>query len=53
VIPARYSLIRYVPDTARGEQLNIGILAWTERHLAVELDQNALGAWVSIEGRRT
>lgn len=42
MIPARYSLIRYVPDTARGEQLNIGILAWTERHLAVELDQNAL-----------
>jgi hypothetical protein len=42
VIPARYSLIRYIPDTARGEQLNIGILAWTEHHLAVELDQQAL-----------
>jgi ribosomal protein S12 methylthiotransferase accessory factor YcaO len=42
VIPARYSLIRYVPDAARGEELNVGIVAWTERHLALEVDQRAV-----------
>jgi Protein of unknown function (DUF3037) len=42
MIPARYSLIRYIPDPARGEQLNIGILAWTENHLAIELDERAV-----------
>ena len=42
MIPARYSLIRYIPDSVRGEQLNVGILAWTEHHLAVELDERAV-----------
>lgn len=42
MIPARYSLIRYIPDPARGEQLNIGILAWTERHIVLELDDSAV-----------
>ncbi len=42
MIPARYSLIRYVPDAARDEELNVGIVAWTERHLALEVDQRAV-----------
>lgn len=42
MIPAHYSLIRYVPDSARGEQLNVGILAWTDQRMALELDERAL-----------
>jgi hypothetical protein len=42
VIPARYSLIRYVPDAARGEELNIGIVAWTSHHIALDVDQQAI-----------
>jgi hypothetical protein len=42
LIPARYSLIRYIPDAARGEQLNIGILAWTEHNIVLELDDRAV-----------
>lgn len=42
MISAHYSLVRYTPDAARGEQLNIGILAWTDHRLAFDLDSAAV-----------
>jgi Protein of unknown function (DUF3037) len=42
LIAARYSLIRYIPDAARGEELNVGILGWTDNHVLVDVDDRAL-----------
>lgn len=39
---AKYSIIRYVPDPARGEALNIGILVWDHSSHVLELDDAAL-----------
>lgn len=40
--PARYSIIKYVPDLARGEERNIGILLWTEHDYRLEIDADAV-----------
>jgi len=40
--PASYSVIRYMPDPARGERLNIGVLLWTPHRYVVLLDDGAL-----------
>lgn len=41
---AHYSVIRFIPDPARGELLNIGILLWDEESgdYRLELDQKAI-----------
>lgn len=41
---AHYSVIRFIPDPARGERLNIGILLWDEDSgdYGLELDQKAI-----------
>lgn len=40
--PARYSLIRYIPDLARDEPINVGIVAWTETEVFVQVSSDAL-----------
>ncbi|CAN5533724.1 hypothetical protein BH20ACT17_BH20ACT17_13340 [soil metagenome] len=40
--PANYSVIRYMPDPARGERLNIGVLLWTPRRYVLRMDDDAL-----------
>lgn len=42
MLPAHYSVIRYMPDPGRGERLNIGVLLWTERQYALQFDDAAL-----------
>jgi hypothetical protein len=42
VTPAKYSVIRYIPDPGRNEALNVGIVLWTDAELAVELDGQAI-----------
>lgn len=41
---AQYSVIRYIPDPARGERLNIGILLWDEdsADYRLSLDEKAI-----------
>jgi Protein of unknown function (DUF3037) len=40
---AHYSVIRFIPDPARGERLNIGILLWEDTgEYGLELDQKAI-----------
>jgi ribosomal silencing factor RsfS len=41
---AHYSVIRYIPDPARGERLNIGILLWEEQSadFRLSLDEKAI-----------
>lgn len=39
---ATYSLIRYVPDPARGEALNIGILVWDDASFRLGLEDRAI-----------
>ncbi|HET8565693.1 MAG TPA: DUF3037 domain-containing protein [Solirubrobacterales bacterium] len=41
---AHYSVIRYIPDPARGERLNIGILLWEEEaaDFRLSLDEEAI-----------
>ncbi|MGC4107027.1 MAG: hypothetical protein QM753_11875 [Thermomicrobiales bacterium] len=39
---ARYSLIRYIPDLARNEPVNIGIAAWTDHELLIKLSKDGL-----------
>jgi ribosomal silencing factor RsfS len=41
---AHYSVIRYIPDPARGERLNIGILLWDEgsADFRLSLDEKAI-----------
>ncbi len=40
--PTHYSLIRYIGDLARGEALNVGIVAWTADQCELRLDPGAL-----------
>jgi Protein of unknown function (DUF3037) len=42
MVEGRYSVIRLVPDPARREALNIGIIAWTEREVRVSVDDAAI-----------
>lgn len=39
---AQYSLVRYIPDLARGEALNIGVLTWTEDDYRLRIDGEAV-----------
>lgn len=39
---ADYVVIRYTPDPARNEALNIGVLAWTGIDMQVKIDDNAV-----------
>lgn len=39
---ANYSVVRYVPDPARSEALNIGILAWTSNVVRLSIDDQAV-----------
>jgi hypothetical protein len=40
--PAEYCIIRYIPDLARSEALNVGIAAWTETEKLLRLDNEAI-----------
>jgi hypothetical protein len=42
MIPAQYSLIRYIPDPARNEPLNVGILVWSGSGIRLRLEPQAL-----------
>jgi Protein of unknown function (DUF3037) len=37
-----YSVIRYIPDAARGESLNIGVLVWAVDDFRLHIDQKAV-----------
>jgi hypothetical protein len=39
---AEYSVIGYIPDPARGEALNVGIVAWNERGFVLRIDDQAV-----------
>lgn len=41
--PAQFSVICYTPDPARREALNVGILVWDQAHLALRIDDEAVG----------
>jgi hypothetical protein len=42
MMPARYSVIRYIPDPARNEALNVGILLWDEAGSRLRIDPAAV-----------
>jgi hypothetical protein len=48
MIPAQYSLIRYIPDPARNEPLNVGILVWSGSGIRLRLEPQAFA--VSTRG---
>jgi hypothetical protein len=39
--PAQYAVIRYIADPARGEALNVGILAWVGEQYRLRVDEAA------------
>jgi hypothetical protein len=46
-----YSLLRFVPDPARGEALNVGVVLWTPDEIEVRLDDEALEGLARINPR--
>lgn len=40
--PARHAVVRFVPDPARNEELNIGIVVWDETSCRVRVDPDAV-----------
>lgn len=40
--PALYAVIRYIPDPARNEALNVGIVAWSEASCRLRIDDEAV-----------
>lgn len=40
--PARYVLLRLTPDPLRDEPRNIGLIVWSDEHLQVTVDRDAL-----------
>lgn len=59
MIPAEYSVIRYIPDLARNEALNIGILAWFDEGYRLRLDTKAVdrvikeNPWLATDALRS
>lgn len=42
MLPASYSVIRYIADPARDEPHNVGVLAWTDLHHRLQIDDEAV-----------
>lgn len=42
VLPASYSVIRYIADPARDEPQNVGVLAWTTQYHRLQIDEEAV-----------
>jgi hypothetical protein len=40
--PANYSVVRYIPDPGRNEELNVGIVLWNDRDFGLRIDELAV-----------